>query len=68
MEGANTDNLLDEGISAFVCPITNAVFEEPNVADDGRTYSKHAILDWFASCTARSLPLTSPFTREVCAS
>ena len=54
---------IDEGISAFLCPITNAVFEEPVVADDGRTYSQLALLEWFASCRQQGLPITSPFTR-----
>ena len=40
-------DLLDDGIAAFVCPITNGLFEDPVVADDGRTYSRQAILDWF---------------------
>jgi hypothetical protein len=56
-------DLLDEGISAFLCPITNAVFEDPVVADDGRTYSRPALLEWFASCRQQGLPITSPFTR-----
>ena len=28
----------------LLCPITNAVLEEPMLAEDGRTYSKHGIL------------------------
>ena len=38
-------DLLDDGILAFVCPITNGLFEAPVVADDGRTYSRQAISD-----------------------
>jgi len=60
--GASMEDI-DEGISAFLCPITNAVFEEPVVADDGRTYSQLALLEWFASCRQQGLPITSPFTR-----
>ena len=56
-------DLLDAGISAFICPITNSLFEEPVVAEDGRTYSKQAIRDWFAGCRERQLPVTSPYTR-----
>ena len=45
----------------LVCPITNAIFEDPMVASDGRTYSKAALLDWLASRKERKLPVTSPF-------
>ena len=45
----------------LVCPITNALFEEPVVASDGRTYSKKALRSLMASCKERGLPVTSPF-------
>jgi hypothetical protein len=45
----------------LVCPITNAIFEEPVVASDGRTYSKEALRSLMASCAERGLPVTSPF-------
>ena len=48
----------------MACPITNAIFEEPVVAEDGHTYSEQAIRDWFASCKERGLPVTSPLTRK----
>ena len=48
----------------MVCPITNAILEEPVEAEDGHTYSEQAILDWFASCKERGLPITSPLTRK----
>jgi len=51
-------------LSSFVCPITNAIFDEPMLAEDGRTYSKHAILAWFKSRSERQLPITSPCTRK----
>ena len=53
----------DAAMWKMVCPITNAMFEEPVEAPDGCTYSKHAILEWFASCKERELPITSPSTR-----
>jgi hypothetical protein len=34
------------------------------LAEDGRTYSKHAILAWFKSRSERQLPITSPCTRK----
>ncbi len=49
---------------SFVCPITTAIFDEPMLADDGRTYSTGAILGWFGSCRSRQLPITSPCTRK----
>ena len=45
----------------LVCPITNALFEEPVVASDGRTYSRAALCSLIASCKERGLPATSPF-------
>ena len=57
-------DLLDQDISAFVCPITNGIFEDPVVADDGRTYSRQAIVAWFEGCKSRQVSITSPFTRE----
>jgi hypothetical protein len=45
----------------LVCPITNAIFEEPVVASDGRTYSKAALSSLIASCKERGLPVASPF-------
>jgi hypothetical protein len=45
----------------LVCTINNAIFEEPVVASDGRTYSKQALLSLMASCAERGLPVTSPF-------
>jgi hypothetical protein len=47
----------------MVCPITNAMFEEPVEASDGRMYSRHAILEWFASSNEQGKPITSPSTR-----
>ena len=63
---ASRGDLLDDGIAAFVCPITNGLFEHPVVADvagDGRTYSRQAISDWFQGCRERQVPITSPYTR-----
>ena len=49
----------------LVCPITNAIFEEPVVASDGRTYSKKALRSLMASCKKRGLPFTSPFGKTL---
>jgi hypothetical protein len=48
----------------LVCPITNAIFEEPVVASDGRTYSKQALRFLMASCKERGLPVTSPLGKR----
>jgi hypothetical protein len=53
-------------LSTFVCPFTNAILNEPVLADDGHTYSKHAILCWFKSLSERRLRIISPCTRECC--
>jgi hypothetical protein len=56
--------LCDFDLSCLVCPITNALFNEPVLADDGHTYSKHAILSFFKSLSERDLPIISPCTRK----
>lgn len=39
---------LNEGIpEEFICPITHKLFEDPVVAQDGHTYERSAIEDWF---------------------
>jgi hypothetical protein len=48
----------------LVCPITNAIFEEPVVASDGRTYSKQALRSFISSCSERGLPVTSPLGKR----
>jgi hypothetical protein len=58
------DDSSDSNCINLLCPITNAVLEEPMLAGDGRTYSHHAILGWFRSCSERQLPITSPCTRK----
>jgi hypothetical protein len=39
----------------LICPITNAIFEDPVVASDGRTYSKQALRSLMESRRARGL-------------
>ena len=56
----STESNIVLSIDFLVCPITNAVLEEPMLAEDGRTYSKDAILAWFKSCSERQIPITSP--------
>ena len=45
-------------IWTLVCPINNAIFEEPVVASDGRTYTKQGLLSLMASCAERGLLVT----------
>jgi hypothetical protein len=63
-DSTESNIVLSIDLSSLVCPITNAVLEEPMLAEDGRTYSKHGILAWFKSCSERQLPITSPCTRK----
>jgi hypothetical protein len=55
--------LFQEGIAAFICPLTNSFYEDPVVAEDGQTYSRTALLDYF-SCKEKNDPITSPLTRN----
>ena len=54
----------DVSISAFVDPMTHQPFDDPVVAEDGHTYSRQSILDWFATCEERRVPITSPLTTK----
>jgi hypothetical protein len=56
----------DFDLSTFVCPFTNAILNEPVLANGGHTYSKHTILWCFKSLAERDLCIISPCTRECC--
>ena len=43
IKGHFTDKVPDD----FLCPITQEIFSEPVMADDGNTYEKSAIEAWF---------------------
>lgn len=47
----------------FVCPLTNSMMQEPVIADDGLSYSKQALLEYFEDCKRRQVAITSPSTR-----
>ena len=44
---------------SFICPITQEVFRDPVIAEDGRLYEREAITRWINEHG------TSPFTRQV---
>lgn len=47
-----------EGVPrAFLCPITQEVFEDPVLAEDGFTYERTAIAEWLRSGSELS-PMT----------
>lgn len=47
--------------SELMCPITQELLVDPVVAQDGFTYERSAILEWFNKCAA-SGEMTSPLT------
>jgi hypothetical protein len=47
------------------CPISSEVMTDPVVADDGITYERCYIEEWFEECAARGLAFTSPATAEI---
>ena len=49
----------------FYCPITLEVMEEPTLAEDGFSYERENIEDWFRRKKANNEPITSPKTGEV---
>ncbi len=64
---AATDGVAPGGVVVphdFRCPITGELMEDPVVAEDGRSYERAQIRQWFAQCTTQGVPITSPFTRE----
>ena len=44
---------------AFICPIRNTLMKDPVVAEDGRTYEREAIEEWFSKRN------TSPMSNDV---
>lgn len=46
----------------LVCPITGDLFEEPHVTEDGHTYERSAIHEWFDAKKLANRPVTSPNT------
>lgn len=57
------DHVRDPNLEAFICPISQGVFEDPVVVSDGFTYERNAIMAWAARCIAERHPVTSPLTR-----
>lgn len=49
--------------SRFLCPLSQQIFFEPVVAQDGRTYEREMIEQYFAVCQTQQKPITSPMTR-----
>jgi hypothetical protein len=45
--------------SAFICPLTKEILQDPVVLSDGRTYEREAILDFF-----KKSGFTSPITKQ----
>tara|TARA_B100001175_G_scaffold307637_1_gene307079 strand:- start:1354 stop:3570 length:2217 start_codon:yes stop_codon:yes gene_type:complete len=49
----------------FYCPITLEIMEEPTLAEDGFSYERENIEDWFIRKKSNNEPITSPKTGEV---
>lgn len=54
----NTINL-DLDIELFICPLTNQIFNDPVIAEDGQLYERSAIEQWFSENKI------SPLSRKV---
>ena len=54
----NTINL-DLNIELFICPLTNQIFNDPVIAEDGQLYERSAIEQWFSENKI------SPLSRKV---
>ena len=48
-----------------ICPLSGAPMENPVIADDGHSYDKSNIEEWFRTCQVSRKPVTSPLTRAV---
>ncbi|MBX9705267.1 MAG: U-box domain-containing protein, partial [Gammaproteobacteria bacterium] len=46
----------------FICPITGEIMIDPVVAEDGRSYERAAIAEWFQRRFEAGLPPTAPLT------
>lgn len=49
MELGLSDIHVNLDINSFLCPITQCIFNDPVIANDGHVYEKEAILMWFES-------------------
>jgi hypothetical protein len=59
-----------EDVPDFRCPITSEIMREPVMIDDGNSYERKAIEEWFCEQERKRNPFspqrfTSPLTREV---
>jgi hypothetical protein len=59
-----------EDVPDFRCPITGEIMREPVMIDDGNSYERKAIEEWFCEQERKRNPasaqrFTSPLTREV---
>jgi hypothetical protein len=59
-----------EDVPDFRCPITTVIMREPVMIDDGNSYERKAIEEWFCEQERERHPsspqrFTSPLTREV---
>ena len=57
--------LKTDDIWQSLCPISNRLLYDPVVAEDGITYNRDSILEWFKSCAERGMDKISPITRAV---
>jgi hypothetical protein len=68
LDARNEDLLSRPGVSvptAFLCPITRFIMDDPVMAEDGHIYERKAIEAWFATRRQAFHPLTSPMSRAV---
>jgi hypothetical protein len=49
----------------YTCPITRVPMTDPVFTEDGHSYDRQAILQWFQQRTSQGAPITSPLTGAV---
>ncbi|CAN8234444.1 unnamed protein product [Cochlearia groenlandica] len=69
-DGSQSDNSssfepgIDNIYEAFICPLTKQVMHNPVTLENGQTFEREAIENWFKECTQKGKPVSCPVTSQ----
>ncbi|CAN7130459.1 U-box domain-containing protein 43 [Brassica rapa] len=55
---------IDNIYEAFICPLTKKVMQDPVTLENGQTFEREAIENWFKECTENGKPVLCPITSK----
>ncbi|XP_074573283.1 U-box domain-containing protein 43-like [Curcuma longa] len=58
------DSLVEPIYEAFLCPLTKQVMRDPATIENGQTFEREAIEDWFKKCRDNGRRPTCPLTNK----